>query len=360
MAARARVAFVGCGMMSQTVHLPNFSANEKCSIVALAELRKEVGRRVAAKHRIPAVYTSLDEMIASERFDAMAIILPPQLTLDPVGCALKTSKPVFIEKPMATNVADALKMVAASEASHAPIMVAYHKRYDPGVEKAKALIDGYRADGELGKIVSARVWCHQGDWFAGYPRQTIETPNETKVSYPQPGTTGVPEWIAADMRGVYDGVTGNLCHSVNLMRHLIGDPVKVDSAVIRPAKFVWNPPMAILFDYGDFEAVLDTGLVKTEAWDEGVRVNFEKGWLEVRVAPPLLRAPSEVTLRRAGKGVECPVVEYGWAFTREAAHFIDCVAEGGEFRSSGKDSARDLAVIEAMFRSAQERRSVAP
>ena len=75
--------------------------------------------------------------------------------------------------------------------------------------------------------------------------------------------------------------------------------------------------------------------------------------------PPLLRAPSRVRVQEAEKGTTELPVEPGWAFTREAAHFVKCVADSTPFRSSAADSAMDLRVFEAVFRSRQEGTRVA-
>lgn len=43
---RLRLGYVGAGFMAQKVHLPNFSSIEQCELVALAEVRPELGRKV--------------------------------------------------------------------------------------------------------------------------------------------------------------------------------------------------------------------------------------------------------------------------------------------------------------------------
>lgn len=354
-----KIGFVGCGMMGQTVHLPNFLSNPACEVVALAEVREKVGRMVAERHRIRAFYASYEAMLEQERLDAVVMIMGCHDTPRHAARALRSGLPLYIEKPMALDAAQARSLADAAAASGAPLMVAYHKRYDPGVEKAKALIDGFRASGELGAVVSARVWSHHGEWIAGYPRRPIEDASDPKPKPPQPGSVGVPEWVAEELRPYYRGVAENLCHSMNLMRHLLGEPTKVNAVALRPHMLIYCPPMIALLDYGDFDAALESGAIDSDTWDEGARVNFEKGWIELRIAAPLMRAPSQVILRQKGKGAMQPAVEYGWAFEREAAHFIQIAANGGEPRSSGADSARDLAMLEAIFRCAQNKTSVA-
>jgi len=353
--AKVRIGFVGCGMMGQTVHLPNFVSLPDCEVVALSELRERVGRQVAAKFGIPAFYTSFEEMLAQQHLDAVVMILQYSQNPELAPIVLQSGKPVYLEKPIALSAADGQTIAQAAAANGTDAMVAYHKRYDPGVEKAKALIDEFRASGSLGGIVGARVWNHHGDWIAGYSReQFIDDPNDPKPSLETARSQGAPEWIEERLRGYFDGMVGNLCHDVNLMRFLIGDPQAVSHAAVRPVGMVYNPPGVTVFDYGDFDCAFETGAVNSEEWDEGMRVNFERGYVEVRVVPPLLRTPSLVRVQEAGKGTTELPIEPGWAFTREAAHFVNCVADSTPFHSNAADSGMDLSVFEALFRSLQE------
>ena len=353
--AKVRIGFVGCGMMGQAVHLPNFVSGPQCEVVALSELREGVGQQVAAKFGIPAFYASFEEMLERENLDAVVMILPYSQNPELAPVVLQSGKPVYLEKPIALSAVDAQAITEAAAANGTDAMVAYHKRHDPGVEKAKALIDELRASDALGPIVGTRVWNHHGDWTVGYPlTQIIDDPNEPKPLLATTRSQGAPEWIEDPLCAYFNGMVANLCHDVNLMRFLIGDPQAVSHAAIRPVGMIHNPPGVTVFDYGGFDCALETGAVNTEEWDEGLRVSFERGYVEVRVVPPLLRAPSRVWVQEAAKGTTELPVEPGWAFTREAAHFVACVADSIPFRSNAADSTVDLRVFEAMFRSRQE------
>jgi predicted dehydrogenase len=61
---------------------------------------------------------------------------------------LRAGQHVFMEKPMAVSMAQAERILAASRAGHARLMVAYMKRYDPGNALARATIARWRATGE--------------------------------------------------------------------------------------------------------------------------------------------------------------------------------------------------------------------
>ena len=59
---RVRIGFVGAGNMGQCAHLKNYVTLESCQVVAIAEIRKSLGEKVAARYDIPRVYPSHKEM----------------------------------------------------------------------------------------------------------------------------------------------------------------------------------------------------------------------------------------------------------------------------------------------------------
>ena len=62
--------------------------------------------------------------------------------------AIKAGKPVYIEKPMAVNYAECLKINKAAEKYNVPVFVAYYRRALPGFLKVKDLIE----NGSIGKV----------------------------------------------------------------------------------------------------------------------------------------------------------------------------------------------------------------
>jgi len=92
--------------MGQAAHLRNYaSLQEECEIVALAELRPEAGAKVAARYGVPKVYRSHEELLASEKVDALVAsqpftrhgILIPELA--------QAGVPILSEKPIAGSIA---------------------------------------------------------------------------------------------------------------------------------------------------------------------------------------------------------------------------------------------------------------
>ena len=74
-----RFAYVGCGFVGQTIHIPNFASLPNCKFLALAEVRTELGREVAARYGIPKVYKSHEEIAADPEIEAVGVSGPYSL-----------------------------------------------------------------------------------------------------------------------------------------------------------------------------------------------------------------------------------------------------------------------------------------
>ena len=69
-----RFAYIGCGFVAQNIHIPNFAAQPNCNFVALAEARKELGEKVAARYGIKKVYRSHEEIAADPATQEVYVI----------------------------------------------------------------------------------------------------------------------------------------------------------------------------------------------------------------------------------------------------------------------------------------------
>jgi predicted dehydrogenase len=333
-----RVGFVGCGFMGQLVHLPNFTSLPDCEVVALAEMRSELGKRVAHRYNIPRVYQSHAELAQDHELEAVVVIMSEHLHHPIAIDLLRAGKHVYIEKPLAGNPTDGEQMVLAAEQSSQMLMVGYMKRYDPGVELAKAKVEALRASGELGRIVYAKMHCLGGDWIynLGTPLSTNEPAPAVEIR--------VPAWLPKEHETLYWTFQNVYCHDLNLLRYLLGEVQEVEYVdLIGPVKMV-------RMRFADCHVVLETGWAAPNAWDEQLTIFFEQGRVMIDLPPPLFRNQT-ATLRIEKKGEHtCFHASPDWAFRRAAAHFIECIQKKEMPRSGAEDSLRDLKLVEKIFR----------
>jgi len=339
---KVKLGFVGCGFMGQLAHLPNFIESKKCQVVALAEKRKSLRDKIAQKYHIDRVYSTHQELAEDKEIDAVVEITQDELHSPVAIDLMNAGKHVFTEKPMATNLADATKMVRVSEKNKVKLVIGYMKRYDPGVEKAKEIIDHFEKTGEMGKMTFIRAHCFGGDWICN-----IGEPIRTDEEKPPVVKTIFPEWLPPELHGEFKWFNGVYCHNINLLRFLLSKAMKIKEVDFAKSTKV------ILFDVEEITTVLETGHISANFWDEELKIYYEDGWVELTTPPPLLRnVPAEVKIYKAGRMQEViqPYAQWEWSFRRANEDFLDCILMDKESRASGKNSLEDVKIVEEIFK----------
>jgi predicted dehydrogenase len=343
-----RFGYIGCGFMAQKVHLPNFSTIPGCELLAVAEVRAGLRDRVADRYAIPRRYASHEELARDSEIEAVGVSAGYALQGQMASDLLRAGKHVLMEKPMAVTVKDAEAIVAASREGGGRLMVAYMKRYDTGNEAAKAAIDRFRENGELGALTFARNHGFCGDWTQG-----LDTPMERDPE-PQPPSPEVgPDWMPKQFIGAYLGYLQQYTHNINLLRWFLGgDPT---NCRVRAVDLRDGYSGIVSLEINGTQAVIESGSLSYWGWEEHTQVYFRDGWVRID-APALLHKdmPAAVEIYRGGKTqtYERPLGQpvWSWSYRREAEHFIEQVRTGGAFRSSGEDTLADVKLFEEIYR----------
>lgn len=354
-----KLAIVGAGYMAQTTHIPCFQATKGAQIVGLASDRAQLRKAVAERFHIPQEYSSWQDVAADPNIEGAVVLLPPEYNPDIVCALLEAGKHVFCEKPMALSLAQAQRMADTAQRNHRILMLGFMKRYDSGVERAKALWDKHFASGDMGELITGHVWCLLGgNWTANIERLvSVLRTDEPQGAKPiaDKGPAWLPPALAKDMPSFaspYYFFNHVHSHNVNLLRYFLGDNYEVVYADFR------HKTKIVHLAYGQALVTIETGAgISAYAFEEGMRMYFQKGWIEIIPPPPLqMQSCAAVTMYR-GEDVmsfKQPLGEYDWSFRRQAQHFVDCIREQRQPRTNGQDSVGDMALIEAIFRKAIE------
>lgn len=336
------IGLIGAGMVGQIAHLANFADIPDSRVVAIADLRPELGRQAAKRYGVARLYPSHRELLADPEVDAVVVVTRRPATGPIVLDALNAGKHVLSEKPMAHTVEQATRLVEASRRAGVRYSVGYMKRHDAGVQQAKAMLDALLKSNELGRIILMRAYCFTGDFQSGRKDFTMsaEARPEGLELWPI-----APDWLPVELRDRYAWFLNVFVHDINLIRYLAGCTPKVSAVDLRRP----NGQLAML-DFGEFPGVLEMGEVPFHEWTEGVEILFEKGRLRVELPPPLLQnVPARVELERSGKAIERPSVPWSWSFRRQAEAFVADIAMNREPLASGADSVEDIRLAEAMW-----------
>ena len=113
-----RVAIVGCGAVAEKYHMPIIAGHEKAQLSALVDRNESRASELAKAYGVPLVAQDLSTLNASNT-DAVILCTPPFHHAPAALELLAKGIHVLVEKPIATNAADAKKMVQTAKAHQA-------------------------------------------------------------------------------------------------------------------------------------------------------------------------------------------------------------------------------------------------
>jgi myo-inositol 2-dehydrogenase/D-chiro-inositol 1-dehydrogenase len=161
------VAVLGAGRMGQT-HVRNLAAIPNAHVVVVADPIAEAAERGRELARARRASTDTVEAIHDPDVDAVVIVTPTSTHAPLIEEAIRAGKAVWSEKPIAQEIAETRRIVDLWRELQVPVQLGFMRRFDPGYERAKALIDS----GELGRV----------EQFRAYSRDTFPPPVEYLLS----------------------------------------------------------------------------------------------------------------------------------------------------------------------------------
>ncbi len=135
------VGIVGCNY-GRTVLLPAFRADRRCEVVALAGTDAARTVELARAANVARGFGDWRALVDDRTVAAVAVAVPPDLQPAIARRALDLGKPVFVEKPLAADLAGAQAMLAAARESGQPTMIDFNFPELASWRRAKAILDG--------------------------------------------------------------------------------------------------------------------------------------------------------------------------------------------------------------------------
>jgi predicted dehydrogenase len=131
-------------------------------LVGIAD--EEASRGQEAAERFGTEYVGDHQALLARDVDAVIICSTNADHAELTIASARADKHVLVEKPIATNVPDAQRMIAACREAGVQLQVAFPCRYQPAVARVKELID----QGAVGRVVAIKGTNHgrmPGGWF---------------------------------------------------------------------------------------------------------------------------------------------------------------------------------------------------
>lgn len=344
--SKVRIGFVGVGSMGQCAHLKNYVTLPECEVVAIAEIRQELGRRVAERYGIPKVYPNHKAMLSAEKLDGIVASQPFTRHATLVPELLRAGVPVFIEKPLARSLENGEKILEALARSGTWLMVGYHKRSDLATMYVKAEIARLKSSGELGRLKYVRILMAAGDWVSGGFADLITTDEPVPPLPTDPPASD----LDAQTDEQYVNFVNFYIHQVNLLRYLLGESYEVTYA---------DPSGVLLVarsEGGAAASIEMSPYVTSQEWHESALVCFEHGYLKLDLPAPLAsgRAGRVEILRDPGKDagpeVKVPVFPPVHAMRQQAMNFLVAIQGKAKPPCEAAEALEDLKVARQYIR----------
>jgi predicted dehydrogenase len=135
-----RLGIVGTNY-GRSVQLPAFRADARCEVVALAGSDAARATALAREAGVPKGYGGWRELVEDTSVDAVAIATLPTLQAQIAIRALELGKPVFIEKPMASDLASAHAMLRQATLIRKPTCIDFNFHQILAWQRAKQMLD---------------------------------------------------------------------------------------------------------------------------------------------------------------------------------------------------------------------------
>jgi len=175
-------------------------------LAAVSRARADLVERFARDVGAPRWHASWRDLVRDPDIDAVYVATPVRLHAEQTIAAAEAGRHVICEKPMAMNVAECDRMIAACRANNVRLGVAYYRRFYPAVRRAAEIL----ASGEIGEPVFAQM-------MASEPFD------------PQPGAPRY--WLVQRFESGGGPMADFGCHRVEVLLHLLG-PVRRATSLV--------------------------------------------------------------------------------------------------------------------------------
>src|SRR6266576_3812777 len=143
-----RAGIMGCGKISE-VYLKNLTSSLEVEVIACSDMLVERAAEKAVAFGVPKACSNA-ELLADPNVELVVNLTVPNAHAGVTRAALEAGKHVISEKPLATNMEDARRIVEESKARKVVVACAPDTFLGPGFQTSLAVL----REGRLGEPVA--------------------------------------------------------------------------------------------------------------------------------------------------------------------------------------------------------------
>jgi UDP-N-acetylglucosamine 3-dehydrogenase len=307
------VALVGTGFWGKN-HARIFNELEDTELLAVCDINAERAKNVAEQFNVKA-YTSVGKMLQRKDIEAVSICTWSTKLAEGASIALKAGKHVLVEKPMATNVKQAEKLLETAEERGLHLTVGFLMRFIPGIQHIRDSIENET----IGNLVCATA------------KRVSEWPERI-------GDVGV--------------VKDTAIHDIDMTRYLFGEEptaVYAKTGKMKNKKFE---------DYAQIMLTFESG--KSAFIESNWLTPYKTRTLVVTGSKAIMKLDyitQELTIEDAKETMQ-PRYPFQEPLKLELQHFANCVLKKEKPLITGVDGLKALQIAEAALKSSATGRMI--
>ena len=340
-----KIGCVGAGFIMADVHLAGYQ-EAGFPVVAIASRTEAKAAEVAKRWGIPKVWATPERLIEDPNIEILDLAFPPDQQPALIRHALKQKhiKAILAQKPLAMDHATAKALVAEAAASGKVLSVNQNMRFDQSMRVLKQILDKKLLGTPVIATIEMRAIPHWQSFLADYDRLTLLNMSVHHLD--------VLRFLFGDPDDIYTAVRTDPRTPFKHSDGICASTIRFRSGVIATSlEDVWSGPREDGFD-GDI-------YIK---W----RVEGTEGLAQGTIGWPDYPNGSPSTLRYSSKASGGKWVNPTWT-TMWFPHAFKGVMEQLQYalktdttpELDGADNVKTMALVEAAYRSAKERRAVA-
>jgi UDP-N-acetylglucosamine 3-dehydrogenase len=310
---KLRVAVIGTGFWGKN-HARVYKETPSTELVGICDVNAERAKSIADQFGVKA-YTSSARMLKNEDIEAVSICTWSTVLAKEALKALNAGKHVLVEKPMATNVKQAEKLLETAEKSGLHLTVGFLMRFIPGLQHIREAVENKK----IGDLVCATA------------KRVSQWPERI-------GDVGV--------------VKDTAIHDIDVMRYISDeDPIAVyaKTGSKRYKKFE---------DYAQIMLTYEGG--KTAFIESNWLTPYKTRTLMVTGSDAIMRLDyitQELWIENAKETLQ-PRIPWQEPLKLELQHFAECILEKKKPLVTAADGVKALQIAEAALQSSMRNRAV--
>ncbi len=156
MTSPLRIGIVGCGQVSRVGHGPAIAADERAVIAACCDPDDQNRKRFVKRFGVPRAYRRLDDMLDGDSLDAVVIATPPIVHAAMVEACTERVRAILCEKPLAVDVEECNRIIAARDRHGVLLQVGHSKRFETGFARIRQWV----RSGRIGPVHQVDIDWH--------------------------------------------------------------------------------------------------------------------------------------------------------------------------------------------------------